>query len=218
VLCSYSQDLSYYRTLSELLLSVHTGSHYTPLSEDILAALKQQGVTGRQWQPLQTKQPAHTHGCNPTGNSSLQLGIDQGAGPCQEGSESGSSHLSPTTSCSAAAAAAAASKLHMALERLYGCSVVEALMTDPIIAPSSAAAAGGARRGGSRGGSSTTTAAAVVNAAESDLTAVAAAGATVHGSESDSAAAATAGSSGTAEDSKETLPKLLYVNHLGWCR
>jgi len=234
------QDLSYYRTVEVLLKAVHAGGRYTPLSEQIVTSLKQQGIPGSQWEPLAPQDQPRNQALNP--GTSLQQGSASGSGvlAASEGGSVGSGSRPSTP-----AAAAAAQHLRMALEMLCGCSVTEAMLSDPITAQSAAAQVAAAEAAAAAASSSTAAAAAGSDGSSSSQdTAVAAAAAaaasaaaavapvSAQSSSSPGAAAtaaaggaAAAATAGTAGSSSPVAAKLggqeamwLYINHLGWCR
>lgn len=196
-----------------MIKQVHAGFRYTPLTERTTATLNSQGLTGADWQPLVPRDTP----TSPGGLQQQQQGGGGGAGS-SEGGGSG---------------AAAAAQLRLALEKLCGCSVTEAMLNDPITAGGTAAALAAAtaaaaaaaastpppsEAAGSRPPSTAETAEAAAAGAGQDAHIDAAAAAAASAAVS-AAAAAVTGEAPTATSSESSKdPVWLYINHLGWCR
>jgi len=115
------QELSYYRPLSHLVIGVHHGARYSPLTEAGVSNLARQGLAATQWEPLVAPDQAGTSGDSPSDTDtaaavdSLAAGLQQGL-DLQASSAQGAAALAAGSSRVAAMAAAA--RLRSVLQRL----------------------------------------------------------------------------------------------------
>jgi hypothetical protein len=113
-----SQELSYYRPLSHLVIAVHHGARYCPLTEDAVTSLARQGLAATQWEPLASL------GAESTVSPSDATAADDLAGELQQGLDLSSPGSRAQGSAAMAAgskrvaAMAAAARLRSVLQRL----------------------------------------------------------------------------------------------------
>lgn len=120
----YLQELSYYRPLSHLVIAVHHGARYCPLTEAAVTQLARQGLAAAQWEPLVS--PTAPEGATSaaaaavvTNDSTTAAG--ELAADLQQGLDlisPGGAHGPLAASSSRVAAMAAAARLRSVLHRL----------------------------------------------------------------------------------------------------
>jgi hypothetical protein len=127
------QELAFYRPLGQLIVSVHSGQRYTPLTEEAIDSLAAAGLPPSNWSPLvNPKSSSSAEGLADSSSAEglagdlCKLGLagageDDAAGNADAcGGSSSSSSNAAAAEGRVVAAAAAAVRLRSALQRLCG--------------------------------------------------------------------------------------------------